>query len=403
MIFLVAILAASLGTPAWAERVDRRESVSIAMNLEISLNDEVDGREGLVIDALRNGSVQHAVLRFSDSDATGEYFFDGERSDRLLDFMDAAFIANGVDRPALSSITIPVVDVDDRYTPERIEDIVPGSVRSTRYINVDSALRGRQDSAPLESDESESRAESIDIANWAPSYYRASMYSTTRRRPPDYDVTVPVRLFEHWFRWDAQQGHSPILMPDDWGIEIEVSLYNNDPGGLIRPFCTNVEDGDPNHFSRGYWASEQIEAWTSSIPSSAEPYLDDVRLSDACNRNAIAIGVGRPVNISHDANYFVSMYMIPGTATTSEIWAGAQAVSHDCPGVAQSICMDLNTEREFPVGDGEKGAPYANRDRNFSAPGCVQMVDGWSAPVYWENGTFPSFGSTSADYCPRNR
>ena len=168
-------------------------------------------------------------------------------------------------------------------------------------------------------------------------------------------------------------GSRPSAMPTDWGIELEVSLYNDDLG-LSHPFCLPTDLDE-------FWGVHDVNSWTLLVPNDPfggnyGSYLDSQDASDPCSRNALAIGIGYPQNLpmSNVGRTIQTMIITDrGAVAESEMGAYYQAVSNDCNdlGLAPNTnCMDLNGSRTFP-GPGGKNLTIVNPTREWTVPNCI--------------------------------
>lgn len=242
------------------------------------------------------------------------------------------------------------------------------------------------ESAPAHPEDEESSQvglRSLSGQTWAPSFTRMDATNTASNK----------RQVDIWSEWSGN--HRPTLMPEDWGIEIDLSLYNDGLTGSTRPLC-NGEDVDS-----AFWASRKsngFEFWSveqsGTNLAAAEPYLDYEDTLDSCNRMSMAIGMGKPRKLPQQtpgSNYwFVHSKIIAGKGSqpSSRISGGYQAVDDLCVGIpANTHCMGLNTAKKFP-GPGGSNDNYYSASRVGFSPGTV----------YWESAQMnsPKYTNSSA-------
>jgi hypothetical protein len=201
---------------------------------------------------------------------------------------------------------------------------------------------------------------------WAPS-------NTQIAAVEDYNGNAVVLMTSSW-TGDTFTGSRTTAMPSDWGIEMEVSLFNDDLQGS-HPGC-------PTNEVEEFWGIHDVNSWTVMVPGDTlglkdyGAYIDWADASDPCSRNALAIGIGYPHNLPVTSGYDTIQTLIVtprGTAETSTMSSYYQAVSNDCNNLSQdphTSCMDLNTFRGFP-GPGGKALLALNKSRGWTAPNCI--------------------------------
>lgn len=180
----------------------------------------------------------------------------------------------------------------------------------------------------------------------------------------------------------------------DWGLEVSLDLYNS-------AVCSGGTANDV--YQPGWWAAPQTYQWVTNIPRYARPYLGDNRLFDDCTRLTQSFGIGWPWSLisGYEYSFFIATRN-PNKVASSRFGAGFQAVSNDCDDIGRdphTDCMGQNTSRVWR--HGMQSQIVVNRNRSLTVPGCARMASGWSAPVYWRNGTrayVPSGAGGSGSY-----
>lgn len=194
----------------------------------------------------------------------------------------------------------------------------------------------------------------------------------------------------NWFRWDSKTGASPSKVPNDWGIEIGITLFDDLIGGGTRSQIPGVScRGSHRDPTTAFWA-QTWEApdyiWVSTLPEAAAAYPDTWLLSDPCAANSLELGIGYPRMLKADTVYFLQSATLKGNQPEgrSAMSAGAYLKGNDCrggrnPERPSTTCMGLDTTRKAPATDRQS---YVNKNRNWTAPGCYAMVTGWAAPTH---------------------
>lgn len=204
---------------------------------------------------------------------------------------------------------------------------------------------------------------------WAPNYSEIAAVEDNQGNA--------VVLMTH--SWDGDQftGARPTAMPPDWGIEMEVILWNDELNG-VHPACASNELEE-------FWGVHDVNSWTVMVPggqvATYGSYLDWQNLSDECGRNSLTIGIGLPRTLPVTFGTDTIQTMINtdrGTANESVMSSYYQAVSNDCNDIGQdphTNCMDLNLNRTFP-GPGGKVLPVLGKHREWTAPNCIFTTQG---------------------------
>lgn len=229
--------------------------------------------------------------------------------------------------------------------------------------------RERAAAGPLQSRTFSAFSTSASVAEkWAPNYSEIAAVTNFEGK----------RVIQTYNNWDLNSGagHDPRLMPEDWGFEFDVSLFNPNRTGT-QPLCSG-EGAD------AFWATRAVRSWTVYTSASATlgSYLDFNNVLDACGRVSLAIGIGYPRNIpvSPSAEMITRIVADAGTKTSSRFGAVIQGVSNDCNNLGfapNTDCMDLNIGRAFP-GPGSKTLQVVNQTRNWSVPNCTYTDQGFS-------------------------
>lgn len=187
--------------------------------------------------------------------------------------------------------------------------------------------------------------------------------------------------------------HHTQLWPDDWGLEIGPTLYNEELSGLSRPLCLGGGDSDTDFFFETWdSASDDVGFFvTWNIPEEAEPYVDSEITFDSCKANSLEIGVGKPRELVNNSYYYAMAWMTVGTQSDSLVGAVMSAKTNDCNNLGQpasSFCMGLNTNAEP-----DYIVPFEtllNRDRELTAPLVFKMADYYDQPMIIDPAICPS-------------
>jgi len=225
----------------------------------------------------------------------------------------------------------------------------------------------------------------VDTAPWAPDHSALSAGTV--------NGLAKIIMWSQWV--ESSSGRDSALLPDDWGLEVEVSLFNSKNSGPTRPFClpSNAPDrywfGTPTPTDLG--REPAIVGWTLStigIPAvSLDPeywgaYRDSASYSDNCTRQSLSIGIAHPAAAFGSTGepiggFKTTIYGEPGTENSSPYSAGYQAVTNNCFGAQPNTdCMGLNPAADLPNGWG-KSDLIVNLDRGWFMPGCVSYAYGY--------------------------
>lgn len=181
---------------------------------------------------------------------------------------------------------------------------------------------------------------------------------------PEYaDVIVqrddPLRvLFDQYYTWNGTDSKTSNLSGDD-GFEMEVNITTANPayqagvrGGLACPSGYKDQPFAKN-FDYEWWAAlVNTGTGLTAMASDVNAYADYNDLSDACNRNSMAIGFRNPQLIPSypDGHQEVSVQIMAfrGADTTGRVSSGVvQSVnSTGCvlqPWLSLTDCMGLTT------------------------------------------------------------
>jgi hypothetical protein len=184
-------------------------------------------------------------------------------------------------------------------------------------------------------------------------------------------------------RWDSSTGHNPAKVPSGWGMEIGLTMYNNNNIPSAFPLCG--PNGYKNFFLHTW---EPATSWFTNLPQAASPYIDFYIESDSCRVNGLEIGIRYPKKLAADYSYWVSGF--PGLGEQRErqsaVSASASLKQDNCgrpdpkfvPALA-TFCMGLNTRATTPKGVAQS-QPYVGRNRGWLAPGCFSLTSGDAAP-----------------------
>ncbi len=199
--------------------------------------------------------------------------------------------------------------------------------------------------------------------------------------PPGSERSV----FEYQVRWSSALGHTPQDVPDDFGLELGATQFNDEiVSSTPRPFCP--VEAESAFWSRIYQIGTYT--WGGNVPAAAGAYADSNIAGDACGVNSVEVGIGYPRQLQADVAYYLFVVLPTGTQGESEFGASASLKSNDCNDVGlepDTDCMGLDANRDPPGGlDG--AALYVNQDRGFLLPGCAGMRGGWDAPLRLPNG-----------------
>lgn len=215
--------------------------------------------------------------------------------------------------------------------------------------------------------------------------YPSKVRTVLGPRPADDD---PYNSYMLSFIWG--DGHTPQLLPDDFGLELGATLYNTDLSGAIRPLC-GLDGGDSDTdfyfttFDDALGSEGGLTGWWSG-PADAYPYVDNEITSDSCQENSLEIGIGDPHALTFDTEYHFWIDLPYGTQARSEVSASMSIKTNDCNDLGMdpaSSCMGLNTSPNPPFGT-PTSYLLLNRDRGHTAPLYTYMKSGNDDPFVLE-------------------
>ena len=224
---------------------------------------------------------------------------------------------------------------------------------------------------------------------------------------------VSMSNVHYWTRSGTSDGpdnrvHDPDRVPDDWGIELDYSMFNaSEEGRGLRPVCASTTS-ESNYFAaRKRGPGRQVISWEISLlqgnnTNTAEDwgaYFDGNDALDSCGKLGFSIGIGYPkkVNdgVSPGADIRIHTLVIAdkGRVMQSEQQVKYQAVSNDCTvsvwGInvgptPNSDCMGLNLKRPLPASlEGVRDREVLKREDTFmgdksyfNAPGTWAWYSG---------------------------
>lgn len=245
-------------------------------------------------------------------------------------------------------------------------------------------------SATSEADSENSGSE--DAASGSTSTYDSPPWAPSAVNFESYVYGGVANMYGVW-TWDNGAGayprHAPGLMPTDYGIELENSLWN-----YSLPDKTS---GCPTTRYTDFWAARNADdghktrSWNVFGPGGSQAsltglgaYFDGNMILDSCRRITFTVGIGYPRKIAETklgSRFYEIQTLVTarrGTRTSSIHELGMQAVGNECPSAPHSDCMDIRQGRAWP-GPGKKTGLALNRSRNYTVPGCV----------FWASYTIP--------------
>ncbi|RXR26765.1 hypothetical protein EQW78_08015 [Oerskovia turbata] len=220
------------------------------------------------------------------------------------------------------------------------------------------------------------------VPTWGPGYTEIAAMT-------DRDGRAVIYTYNSW-----ANGRSPAQLHWDWGMEIDVSQFNNNFSGT-RPGCAS---GFQNAFfaTQTYPSGNGVHSWAvyegsdMSTTTKISPYFDKNSDLDPCNRQSMAIGLGSPqeIRMQNGGGSLQTIIRAPrGNVAGSPMSAAAQALSNDCNDlgmIAQSDCMGINVSRPFP-GPGSQSMPIVGAHRNIRVPTCTYTTQP-STVFEWKEG-----------------
>jgi len=237
---------------------------------------------------------------------------------------------------------------------------------------------------------------------------------------------VTLSALHIWTRNGQSEGpdtrrHDPEIVPTEWGIELDYSLYNDGQRQAFpfRPACFSLSSERDFFAAREGGPGRQVRSWDISVQgsggtASAEDwgaYFDGNDALDNCGELGFSIGIGNPNKLDDtlapgaDVRVYMTVYADKGTQSRSDQQVRYQVVSNDCPQYPvgdpavrpytyvtkpNSDCMGLWYNRPVPASlEGKRFSPVLNREDRFMS-GDTDLFD---APGRWAHysglGTYP--------------
>lgn len=217
-------------------------------------------------------------------------------------------------------------------------------------------------SRPLAGDQSVSLRSQDSALSWFP------VESEVRTYQNDGNAVL-----QSSYKWNQTSGGSIGNLDAAFGLEVEVNLESDFTYHGSRPGCYRLteEPVDIDSVRKNFWAQNQnwsswwVATQFAQTPEGAsmEPYADYNDLGDSCNRQSLAVGIGKPRNMpgQGQATYGLRVSVVAplGNVSDNHIYrAGLQPVHYDCDlppwySPAHSDCMAAYQ------------TPYPNQDENY--------------------------------------
>ena len=237
---------------------------------------------------------------------------------------------------------------------------------------------------------------------------RLSAVSASEWRPNQVQVDITHSQSKAYFSYYAAwySGASPHNVPDNYGFEIGVSLYNSATPRIpfgVRPLGCN-DGANSQFFAKQYgWSWSVLNSNYTALPKSIRAYADTNDYLDPCNRNNMSIGIASPHSIPLSPNnegYALLFTVIApkGTQSTNVISADMQLVSDAFCGLSlnsTSLTDCMGASERTPV---DTSIPTArqvfNKSNNLSAPDRCWLSDNFGTTPWINMGG----GATGCGY-----
>lgn len=233
----------------------------------------------------------------------------------------------------------------------------------------------------------ESQQRAAEASRRAPSDTEADDYYTPTWAPSYADVQAVEEgtgvAFYQYFSWDSTAVYDPNNMPEDWGIEFDLGLYNYSIPNA-HPFC---EAGTEDNFWAARGTSQgEIRSWSAYnlgfSTSDLGVYFDGNDFTNDCSRLSLGMGVGYPHNIDALDGLYALEFIVKtdrGVQENSPIELAFQAITNDCenrglPVPPNSNCMGI-TYRDWP-GPGLNYGFALNDTTGYVTPVCWTFTSG---------------------------
>ena len=342
----------------------------VRLSIPLSHPISVQSADNLVV-----GHKDAAILgfRYAQADVEGEVYLSAKHTlSEFLDNFERDYGAN----PQITGI-VTVVPKADAAKPQSIgllgRDVVVQAEGYAAYRPAAASRKGPLDEVirtkTTASGALSTAAAVTPLANggtdWPASY--VDIYAMSE---DSSSATIAT-----WNVWAPGAGRSPQNIPDDWGMEFD--SYTRDASNVgTRPLCAGTNS---------FWQDGDVLEWNftyiTGTRGATQPYFDDAIVSDSCAILDTTVGLGAPnqlASLSSGEVQIATYIRTPrGNGGSNPAGFYYQAVSHDCPGAAQSWCMGLDTARAFPLGQKSRPVFSYSTTPTRSFPGCYR----WSLGI----------------------
>lgn len=205
------------------------------------------------------------------------------------------------------------------------------------------------------------------------------------------------------YLWNTSSGQNLGLIPNQWGVEFKVHLYNEtiealDPQGQRQPApipsCTSSPNVKDQFWAKNYaWASWSVYKIGTTSLDAIGAYADINDLYDECYRQNLSIGVGFPLKVpkTPNGNYQLNfdIYAAKGNVLRNRVGATVEAKEgNSCIRPEAIADPDLSYDRNHfspgtdCMGIGESTSfPSANGDQVFTVLGASKGAAYPSSPL----------------------
>ncbi len=393
-ILAIVVLSVSIGTLSGASKVDYNfsgngEDLPIAQELaryDVPFASPQSLRDATKVTTI--GGYDVVAYRFENAEIVGEFSLrTGLSVDEYLSAFESAY---GTQPEVVAAVVEIPSALAEQFSSSR-STLMANSPGPTFKANAVSAER-------IAELMSQKRERNPDLRGASPadiSYERNASRAAMTWHPLYAEIEIfrpnsSVVQISQYYYWDGYNSSNSALNARD-GWEAEVNAYTDNPvyqtGDRGSVWCPSGYKDMP--FAKNYgwtWAAlVNTGSGLGSVAPNVRAYADYNDLTDACNRNSLAIGIAKPQLLpsypSGAQEILISISAPRGTENSGRIHGVVQAVNRiDCDGalswMALTDCMGLQ-----PTDSGHRMT--LAEWRNWTAPPrCWRSTNyGDNAPV----------------------
>lgn len=337
--------------------------------------------------------------RFNNPGVVGEYYPSAEVGQQeftdqfktnfgMLPAISDLVIASGVSSSGKEAVSAKAA----LPAPIQPKDLLNGislftSAASTVGASWDKARRAAA-SVNTPSPLSKSAVPLAAATDWHPTFSQISLRDN--HGDPSTNASISGQ-----YAWTLGNGQNVTAIPDYWGIEFKIALYNeqikqNDPNGIRVPApfpsCTASPNVKDQFWAKNYnWKSWSVYKIGATSLKTIGAYADINDLYDECYRQSLSIGVGFPrlIPTAPNGDYQLNfdIYAPKGVVMRNSVGSTVEAKEgYDCTTSPLSSaynsynfnpttdCMGLTQTINFPNGNDDRTFNVLKPDRGAAFP-----------------------------------